>query len=102
MGGSCMFSKEKLRNEKIKSAVANTLGLAENDIHIVEESEDWIKRNNRPVVIEYNGFLDDEDDKEEKYYGYHYYDIWYDNMNFEEKLVNLEKEFKTEVIIDME
>lgn len=102
MEGCCMFTKSKLKIEEIKNTTAKVLGIEESDICLVEEIDDWAERDNQPIVIEYNGFLDEEDDKEDDYYGYHYYDIWYDNKKFEEKLKELEKAFSTEVIIDME
>lgn len=97
---SCLFSKEKIDRNELIRAISNTLNYKENEILIVEESDYWLKRENMPIAIEYNGFLDEEDDEE--YFGYHYYDIWYEDIKVKEKLKNLEKEFSIEVIIDME
>lgn len=98
-----MFSKDKLNNQEIKSVVANVLGVKEKDIHIVDQIDDWLnKEDNQLIVIQYSGYLNEDEDKEDKYYGYHYYNVWYEDSKVSEKLMKLETAFKTEVIIDME
>ena len=98
-----MFSKDKLNNQEIKSVVANVLGVKEKDIHIVDQIDDWLnKEDNQLIVIQYSGYLNEDENKEDKYYGYHYYNVWYEDSKVSEKLMKLETAFKTEVIIDME
>lgn len=85
-----IFSKEPLTNDSLINAAINAFGVKEDEILVVERSEDWLKRNNRPIIFEVKGQLD----KEEEYPEYYYYDIFFD-IPILDKLISLKKEFNT-------
>ena len=95
-----MYSRDRLKKKEIQNIVANVLCLRKEDIDVIEKNEDWGKKDKTPIIIVYQCYLDD--DLEDKYYKYHYYDIWYDDIKYKDKFKNLEKAFSVEVIIEME
>ncbi|MCM0648644.1 hypothetical protein NBE98_09685 [Clostridium swellfunianum] len=96
-----IFSKTKFNNNQLTNVLSNTLEVVKDDILIVEESEDWLKRNGKPIVVEYKAFLDDKEEDDE-YYGYHYYDLYLDDDRVLNKLKDLQKELGNDVIIALE
>ncbi|WP_446897441.1 hypothetical protein ACSVC9_10485 [Clostridium sp. LBM24168] len=81
--GCNLYTKDKIdRDELIEK-----LDIAKDDILFVESTDDWLKRKNEKIVIEYNGILDDEED--EGYNGFHYYDVSLYRKNLKQKFEKL-------------
>jgi len=93
-----IFSKKKFDNNKLINAAVSSFGIDKEDILIVEESEEWLKRNDEHIIFEYKSFLDNNEDDQE-YYGYHYYDIFFDKDGVLERLKDLQKELGSNVIV---
>lgn len=83
-----IYCKEPLENTKLVEATVKALGVKEDDILIVMKSDDWLMRNDRPIVYEYKGKLDKDEDEYPEYY---YYDIYFD-IPILNKLKALKKE----------
>ncbi|MCH3962985.1 MAG: hypothetical protein LKE46_01805 [Clostridium sp.] len=92
-----LFSKRKLTDDELIRAAVKVLKVETKDVLIVNEVNDWLKRDKQSVVFEYTGFLDKEDTDD--YIGYYYYSIYFYKDKFLGKLKQLEKEFNTEVIV---
>lgn len=71
--GCCLFSKSKINITDLIEKV----GFDTNRVLIINDVNDWIKKENEDMVIEYNGMLSEED--HEKYAGYYYYQIMAEN-----------------------
>lgn len=81
--GCNLYTKDKIdKGELIKK-----LNITKNDILFVENIDDWLKRKNEKIVIEYNGILDDEEGEE--YAGFHYYDVSLYEKNLKQKFEEL-------------
>lgn len=89
--GCNIFSKELL---DIKQVI-QILGLDPNDVMYMEDVEDWLKKENESIVIEFNGLLDDEDDE---YPGYYYYNITFFEYGIKDKFKKLANK---DIIVDM-
>lgn len=67
--GCNLLSKNKIDIKKL----INDIELTDENVLFVQEADDWLKRKNENVVIEYNGVLGEDDTDD--YVGYHYYNV---------------------------
>lgn len=99
MNGCNIFTKDKIDVNKLAELVAKAFSVKTEAILAVEENNDWLKRKNESIVIEYNGILPKDDDE---YPNYHYYELWYDNGVENTKANKLRELLGNDVIIDTE
>ncbi|EDK35280.1 hypothetical protein [Clostridium kluyveri] len=92
-----LFSKRKLADDELIRAAVKILKVETKDVLIVNEVNDWLKRDKQSIVFEYTGLLNEEDTDD--YIGYYYYNIYFYKDEFLSRLKQLEKEFNTEVIV---
>lgn len=90
-----MLSKRKLSDSELIKAAIEELNIKAHNVLIVNEINDWLKKNDEVIVFEYNGFIDEE---EEEYYGYHYYDIFIYQEVFLDRLKAMVNRIDTEVV----
>lgn len=92
-----IFAKDKLSKEVIIEAAEMALDINKDDILFVLESEDWLKRDNKPVVIEYKGRLEEDDE----YPGCYYYDIFFSDNRVLDKLKEFNNALGDNVIVTL-
>lgn len=92
-----IFSNERLNEEEIIKAAKIAFDIGKEDILFVRNSDDWLKRNNIPIVIEYKGILD----KDDEYPGYYYYDIFFASDSILKKLKEFNKMLGSKVIVTL-
>lgn len=90
-----IFSKKRLTEKQLIRAAMNAFDVNEDDILIVNKSDDWLKRNNRNIIFEFKSKLDSDD---EEYPDYYYYDIFFD-IPVLNKLKKLNKELEVDDLI---
>ncbi|WP_443660475.1 hypothetical protein [Clostridium algidicarnis] len=90
-----IFSKERVKEKDIIKAVKTVLDINKEDILFVLDSDDWLKRNNRPIVVEFKGILDEDDE----YPGYYYYDLFFADDSILKKLKEFNKVLGDNVIV---
>lgn len=90
-----IFSKSKFTDKQLINAAVNAFAVKEEDVLVVNKSDDWLKRNNRPIIFEFKAKLDSDD---EEYPSYYYYDIFFD-IPVLERLRNLKKYLNTEDLV---
>ncbi len=81
--GCNLYTRDKINKEEL----INKLDIAKNDILFVENADDWLKKKNEKIVIEYHGILDNDED--DKYIGFHYYDVTLCGKNLKQKFEKL-------------
>ncbi len=99
MYGCNLFAKNKLMADKLIGAITDAFCVVKETILVVEESNDWLKRKDESIVIEYNGKLSEEDNE---YPNYHYYQVWYDEKVENVKTDKLSQLLGDGVIVDID
>lgn len=94
-----IFSKNKISNEQLTSAITSIYDVSSDEVLFIEVADDWLKKEDHKFIIEYNGQLSNEDDEHPKY---HYCDIWYKDNSAHDKLKDLEKTLGENVIITID
>lgn len=96
--GCNLYSKNKLSYEEVKKYISSAFNIDNNDILVVEDIEDWLKRYKEIVVLEYNGVLPEEDDEYPKY---HFYQLWYENEMEKSKTDKLQDLLGEDFVVDI-
>lgn len=91
--GCNLYTKDKIDKEDL----TKKLGIEKKDILFVDNINDWLKRKNESIVVEYNGVLDDESG--DRYIGFHYYAVSLYEENLKQKFEKLNSE---DFVVDTE
>lgn len=93
-----ILSKEKLSIEQIIESVVETFNVDKDDILFVLDSNDWLERDKEPIVIEFRGRLDEN----EEYPEYYYYDIYFDDNSILKKLKDFNERLGSNVVVTLD